>query len=365
MNDKAQARPEGCCCPPPGHNGIWAAGPCPVHQGLRRLMRPIDEQDARRRALTFGKSCTCAFPCGGTEDSCPSSPGYGEEPEPPLTFLTEDEIRDLASSSNEEALQFGLNEDVFLRLLRGVNSRLEKRLSAPKMPALTDAMKAVIRNEKDVYGSEEELYAALVKAAGTTQDEPMGQPDPVPVVDLQGLAWNQIITAVGDSRWIPEEYMMNDWVSDICAFLRGDLMPHTRAFTLPTIPEVMCAVFEFQHTRNKNVTGTTNWAANVGSAVLDLVKRVNSGLDHKVSRERSKDLDILFAMKLYPVLTGKPWPSIMLEDQAKFMAAVRAGIEMGYQAYSGNVSAELRPALRESEVVFADQLVKRIKEEGQ
>ncbi|MEX5320405.1 hypothetical protein WCE04_13785 [Pseudomonas shirazica] len=26
-------RPEGCCCPPKGYNGLWAAGPCPVHQG--------------------------------------------------------------------------------------------------------------------------------------------------------------------------------------------------------------------------------------------------------------------------------------------------------------------------------------------
>ena len=22
--------------------------------------------------------CTCAFPCGGTEDTCPSSPSYGQ-----------------------------------------------------------------------------------------------------------------------------------------------------------------------------------------------------------------------------------------------------------------------------------------------
>ncbi|WP_256806455.1 hypothetical protein [Pseudomonas kurunegalensis] len=30
-------RTEGCCCPPKGYNGLWAAGPCPVHQGLRKL----------------------------------------------------------------------------------------------------------------------------------------------------------------------------------------------------------------------------------------------------------------------------------------------------------------------------------------
>ena len=28
----------GCCCPPKGHKGVWAAGPCPVHQGLRRSL---------------------------------------------------------------------------------------------------------------------------------------------------------------------------------------------------------------------------------------------------------------------------------------------------------------------------------------
>jgi hypothetical protein len=29
-------RPAGCCCPPPGHTGIWAGAMCPVHHGLRR-----------------------------------------------------------------------------------------------------------------------------------------------------------------------------------------------------------------------------------------------------------------------------------------------------------------------------------------
>lgn len=32
----ADDRPAGCCCPPPGHTGIWAASMCPVHHGLRR-----------------------------------------------------------------------------------------------------------------------------------------------------------------------------------------------------------------------------------------------------------------------------------------------------------------------------------------
>ena len=28
-------RPAGCCCPPPGHSGLWGAAMCPVHFGLR------------------------------------------------------------------------------------------------------------------------------------------------------------------------------------------------------------------------------------------------------------------------------------------------------------------------------------------
>ena len=37
--------------------------------------------------------------------------------------------------------------------------------SQSRMPPLTDAMRAVIRNENDVYGDEDALYAALCNAA--------------------------------------------------------------------------------------------------------------------------------------------------------------------------------------------------------
>ena len=34
-----EERPDGCCCPPKGHTGLWGAAMCPVHQGLRALKR--------------------------------------------------------------------------------------------------------------------------------------------------------------------------------------------------------------------------------------------------------------------------------------------------------------------------------------
>ena len=45
---------------------------------------------------------------------------------------------------------------------------------------------------------------------------------------------------------------------------------------LPSVTEVMNIVFDYQHNKNKNVTGTTNWAANIGMAVIDEIARLNA-----------------------------------------------------------------------------------------
>lgn len=46
---------------------------------------------------------------------------------------------------------------------------------------------------------------------------------PIPTVDLGQEFWRQIQRAAAESTWIPPDYMMNDWVADVCAFLR---QPH-------------------------------------------------------------------------------------------------------------------------------------------
>lgn len=40
------------------------------------------------------------------------------------------------------------------------------------------------------------------------------------IIDLDIGMWEAIKQAAGESKWIPEEYYMNDWVSDVCRFLR-------------------------------------------------------------------------------------------------------------------------------------------------
>lgn len=40
------------------------------------------------------------------------------------------------------------------------------------------------------------------------------------VVDLTYVGWEAIQAAAAESPWIPPEYFQNDWVSDVCSFLR-------------------------------------------------------------------------------------------------------------------------------------------------
>jgi len=39
-------------------------------------------------------------------------------------------------------------------------------------------------------------------------------------IDLDDIFWKQIKTAAMESQWMPVDYMMDDWVSDVCTFLR-------------------------------------------------------------------------------------------------------------------------------------------------
>jgi hypothetical protein len=47
-------------------------------------------------------------------------------------------------------------------------------------------------------------------------------------VDLKHSAYDQLVSAAGKSKWIPSEYMVNDWLSDCVQFLiEGRLIPET------------------------------------------------------------------------------------------------------------------------------------------
>jgi hypothetical protein len=62
------------------------------------------------------------------------------------------------------------------------------------------------------------------------------------VIDVSATDWAAIQEAASQSPWMPPEYMGNDWVSDVCRFLRegapapaADVVPVPRelVFTIP------------------------------------------------------------------------------------------------------------------------------------
>lgn len=43
------------------------------------------------------------------------------------------------------------------------------------------------------------------------------------VIDIEEVFWESIKKAANESNWIPKEhYFMNDWVADVCRFLKGE-----------------------------------------------------------------------------------------------------------------------------------------------
>ena len=45
-------------------------------------------------------------------------------------------------------------------------------------------------------------------------------PEPVPCFDLDAQSWQDIKKAASESKWMPPQYFMNDWVHDVCEWLR-------------------------------------------------------------------------------------------------------------------------------------------------
>lgn len=50
----------------------------------------------------------------------------------------------------------------------------------------------------------------------------------VRVIDLEKESWKQIKQAAEESGWMPDDYCMNDWVSDLCRYLKEGLVLGTQ-----------------------------------------------------------------------------------------------------------------------------------------
>jgi hypothetical protein len=94
-------------------------------------------------------------------------------------------------------------------------------------------------------------------------------------VDLNAAMWVSVQKAASESRWIPSEYYQNEWVADVCAFLRDG---HPRQL-VPVPTETLYAMLEAITTAmdNKSVPGA--WlviANNAGCEFVDSLTRTQS-----------------------------------------------------------------------------------------
>jgi hypothetical protein len=84
----------------------------------------------------------------------------------------------------------------------------------PTIKKLTDKKVVdVVQHEKEVSPLEEEIKPKELEEEFESED--------LPFIDVDAGAWEIIKQAASESKWIPKEYMMNDWVSDVCDFLRN------------------------------------------------------------------------------------------------------------------------------------------------
>lgn len=71
--------------------------------------------------------------------------------------------------------------------------------------------------ERDVEAEREFLEIA-------SQYDTTKSVEPVSCLNIEEESWNAIKQAASDSKWIPNDYYINDWVSDVCEYLHNGML---------------------------------------------------------------------------------------------------------------------------------------------
>jgi hypothetical protein len=82
----------------------------------------------------------------------------------------------------------------------------------------------------DQFGYANEYVQGLWVAYNEFANPVVERQEPV-VIDLDAVDWETIQQAADESNWMPNEYMRNEWVADVCNFLK-----YGRADPSPTAP---------------------------------------------------------------------------------------------------------------------------------
>lgn len=135
----------------------------------------------------------------------------------------------------------------------------------------------------------DELARELARMSRTADKSVMQEPEfaaPVVerqetvVIDLDAVDWESIQQAADESNWMPNEYMRNEWVADVCNFLkygRADASPPAPvSVVLPFADKVISKLRRYQECTDDGQ------GADIGRHWFDLLTQL--GLLNRVQR---------------------------------------------------------------------------------
>lgn len=113
----------------------------------------------------------------------------------------------------EPVAPFYISADDWNLLVRGDIDTAPVRISRTRRGKFTESLFA---HPPEIAALQSTI--AQLQARVQELESAMGEP----VIDLDAADWAAIQEAAAASNWIPPEYFRNDWVSDVCRFLRGN-----------------------------------------------------------------------------------------------------------------------------------------------
>ncbi len=105
----------------------------------------------------------------------------------------------------------------------GLQSNVEKLREA--LTAAADRLETVSDSNPDYWASDASRDRHAAEGAVTARAALASTAEVIPTIDLDAADWRAIKRAASESTWMPPEYCRNDWVSDVCVYLRGAPSP--------------------------------------------------------------------------------------------------------------------------------------------
>jgi len=160
-----------------------------------------------------------------------------------------------------------------------------------------------------------QLWQAMINIAPAEQ--------PSAVIDLDDEDWKAIQQAAAESKWMPVEYMRNEWVSDVCSFLRD-----------PRVAEQPPAVIEGEE-RDQLVTELASFMNGLSGGLRHFAAAI---IDAGWVKSRAVVGGVEYPVLAHLYSDGSP---LMLTEACVAKAAGKDGIELIDRAHTTSLLAKI------------------------